>query len=81
MKLDNSNESFNGLIKIFSYNKNLPIDIQENRVKQKNNVLVHDISYSGVKKQINAYLVNSVENPLAGIIFVHPAPGNRSTFK
>jgi pimeloyl-ACP methyl ester carboxylesterase len=72
---------FDDLVKIFSYNKDLPLDIKENKLKQEENISTFDISYNGAKKRINAYLVkSSKEKPSSGIIFVHPAPGDRSTF-
>lgn len=80
MKLEKSSESFNDLVQLFSYNKDLPLDIHENNIKQENDIFIRDINYNGIKKPVNAYLVSREENPIAGIIFVHPGPGNRSTF-
>lgn len=48
-------------------------------MKYKNNILIRDISFIGLKEKVNAYLVDSGDKPEARVIFVHPAPGNRST--
>lgn len=64
----------------FSYNKDLPLNFQENKVKYKNNIFIRDINFIGLKEKVNVYLVNSEDNPAAGAIFVHPSPGNKSNF-
>ena len=83
-------KKFENLMKIFSYNKDLPLDLEEklglekNELKYKDNIdniSIFEISYNGAKKRVDAYLVkSSKEKPSAGIVFVHPSPGNRSTF-
>jgi len=80
MKSKNYSKSFNSLVQLFSYDKDLPFNFQENKVKYKNNILIRDISFIGLKENVNAYLVDSGDKPEAGVIFVHPAPGNRLTF-
>jgi pimeloyl-ACP methyl ester carboxylesterase len=74
--------SFKDLIRIFDYNRRSPLDVEESSVEQRNGVLVHDISYSGLANgRVRAYLVLPPGNgPFAGLIFVHPGPGNRSSF-
>jgi hypothetical protein len=74
--------SFKDLMRIFEYNRKSPLDVEESSVEHRNGVSVHDISYAGLAdKRVRAYLVMPLHNgPFAGMIFVHPGPGNRSTF-
>lgn len=78
----NPSKSFDNLVKMFSYNPDLPLDLKKKNTEYKNNIVIHDISYSGLaEKRINAYLVKPPgEGPFSGIIFVHPGPGSRDTF-
>jgi cephalosporin-C deacetylase-like acetyl esterase len=66
----------------FSYNQEATLDIKEAGVEYKSGVSVHDFSYSGIKGgRIRAYLVSPPGvGPFAGVIFVHPGPGSRSSF-
>jgi len=83
-------KGFEGLMKVFSYNKNLPLNFEEKLDLEKNklehrdnidNIPIFDISYNGAKKRVNAYLIKSSEKKLSkGVIFVHPSPGDRLTF-
>lgn len=67
---------------MFDYNRQLPLAIGEITVEYKNSAKVQDISYSSIDGgQIKAYLARPLgSGPFAGIIFVHPAPGDRSRF-
>jgi dipeptidyl aminopeptidase/acylaminoacyl peptidase len=78
----NSSESFYDLIKMFSYNKDLSLDIKNKSIEYKNDIAINDVSYSGLaEKRIDAYMIKpSGEGPFPSIIFVHPAPGSRDTF-
>lgn len=83
-------KEFKDLMKSFSYNNDLPLDFEEKLDLEKDklehrdnndNITIFDISYNGVKKRINAYLVKSSKEKVSpGIIYVHPSPGDRSTF-
>jgi uncharacterized protein len=66
----------------FSYNQEAPLNQEEAGVEYRNGVSVHDISYAGSKNErIRAYLVVPPgKGPFACVIFVHPGPGNRSSF-
>jgi cephalosporin-C deacetylase-like acetyl esterase len=66
----------------FSYNLKAPLNQEEVGIEYRNGIFVHDISYAGVKGgRIRAYLVAPPgKGPFAGVIFVHPGPGNRSSF-
>jgi len=70
------------LTETFSYNRNAPLNKEEAGRDYHSETSVHDISYAGSKgERIRAYLVAPAgEGPFPGIIFVHPGPGNRSSF-
>ncbi len=74
--------SFKDLIRIFEYNRKSPLNAEEGGVERKNGVSVHDISYASLAGgRVSAYLMKPEGNgPFAGIIFVHPGPGDRSSF-
>lgn len=74
--------SFKDLISIFDYNKKSPLNVEESSVEHRNGVSVRDISYASLADgRVRAYLVMPSGNgPFAGIIFMHPGPGNRSSF-
>ncbi len=66
----------------FSYNRKLSLDVEEIGVEYKNDISIHDISYASLAEgRIRAYLVQPTgKGPFAGIVFVHPGPGSRSSF-
>lgn len=75
-------KSINKLTSEFEYNFKLPLDVYEIGVKEQDGVKIHDISYSSLKGgRVTAYLVKPMnKGKFAGMIFLHPGPGNRSTF-
>jgi len=75
-------ESFEKLTQMLDYDRKLPLNIEERGVEQRNGVSVHDISYASLAgKRVSAYTVRPPgKGPFAGIIFVHPGPGSRSSF-
>lgn len=80
--LPSSVESFEDLLFMFDYDRELRLDVEEAGVEHKHGVAVHDISYaSQAVGRVTAYLVTPPgTGPFAGVIFVHPAPGDRTTF-
>ncbi len=81
-ELPPSGGSFEDLLFIFNYDRELPLDLEETGVEHQNGVAVHDISYaSQANGRVTAYLVTPPgAGPFAGVMFVHPAPGSRATF-
>ena len=77
-----STVSFNELARIFSYDRALSLDVREASKEDEDGIIIHDISFAGFAQvRIQAFLVEPLgEGSRAGIVFVHPGPGNRSTF-
>ena len=77
-----STAPLNELARIFSYNRALSLDVREAGKEVEDGITIHDISYAGfAQERIEAFLVEPLrEDARAGIVFVHPGPGNRSTF-
>jgi cephalosporin-C deacetylase-like acetyl esterase len=74
--------SFEDMMRIFEYDRGLPLNVEDEGVEYRDGISVHDLSYAGLAgKRISAYLVRpSSKDALAGLVFVHPAPGSRSSF-
>ncbi|MDO9627413.1 MAG: hypothetical protein Q7I96_07300 [Methanobacteriaceae archaeon] len=53
--------------------------MEEIGVGYRNNISIKDLTYDGFSQEkISTYLVQpSGEGPFAGVIYVHPSPGNR----
>ena len=66
----------------FDYDPTAPLDVQESGGEQKHGVSVRDISYASPGRgRVKAYwIVPPGHGPFAGLIFVHPAPGDRTNF-
>ncbi len=74
--------SFKDLIRMFEYDRESPLNVAKGDVEHRNGISVHDISYASLADgRISAYLARPKgKGPFAGIIFVHPGPGDRSSF-
>lgn len=70
------------LRQMFDYEQSLPLDVKEVGVENKGDISVHDISYASPKGgRVTAYLVVPAgKGKFAGVIFMHPRPGSRTTF-
>ncbi len=81
-KLSSSIKSLEKLTLMLDYDRKLPLNIEERGVEHRNGFFVHDISYASLDNgRVSAYMVRPPgKGPFAGIIFVHPGPGNRSSF-
>ena len=81
-RMKNKKYTFVANLKAIVENEKSPINKEEIGVEYRNKIAIHDIAYDGVSQEkIRAYLVEpSGEGPFAGVIYVHPSPGNRETF-
>ena len=66
----------------FDYDRALRLGVEESGSEQRNGVSVHDISYASPGHgRIKAYwVVPGGNGSFAGLIFVHPGPGDRANF-
>ncbi len=66
----------------FDYDSAQPLDVQESVVEDRDSVAIHAVHYAGVASgKIEAFLViprGAEKSP--GVVWVHPAPGDRHTF-
>lgn len=77
-----SNQSFEERVSPFTYDQTLPLNVKESGVEYKGDVSIHDVSYASPGHgRIKAYWVMPPgKGPFAGLIFVHPGPGDRTNF-
>ena len=70
------------MFETFSCSRMAPLNKEEAGIEYHSGISVHDISFAGLKGgRIKAYqVVPSGKGPFAGVIFVHPGPGSRSSF-
>jgi cephalosporin-C deacetylase-like acetyl esterase len=75
-------EDFSKQRRMFDYDRNMPLDVREVGIENKDRIQVHDISYASPKGgRVTAYLVVPPgKGKFAGIIFMHMRPGTRSIF-
>ncbi len=74
--------SIQGLVTLFDYDKNLPLDLKDTVVQEVNGITVHDVTYASPKGgRVTAYLVVPPgKGPFAGIVFGHWGYGTRTEF-
>jgi dienelactone hydrolase len=75
-------DDYEVLVRLYSYNQTLPLNVQELSVVEQGGVDLHDITYnSPVYDAVPAYLVTPKgTGPYAGMIYVHWGQGNRNEF-
>ena len=75
-------EDFSKLRRMFDYDRNIPLDVKEAGVENRDAIQVHDISYASPKGgRVSAYLVVPPgKHKFAGIIFMNMRPGSRKNF-
>jgi ubiquinone/menaquinone biosynthesis C-methylase UbiE/dienelactone hydrolase len=71
-----------GKNKAFDYDRSSPLQAELSLIESRDGVSIHDVSYAGLGgKRIQAYwVVPAGGAPSPAVIFVHPGPGDRSTF-
>lgn len=81
-KLAPSSPSFEELVAPFEYDQALPLHVAESGVEDKEGVSIHDVSYTSPGHgRVKAYWVAPPGvGSFAGLIFVHPGPGDRLNF-
>jgi uncharacterized protein len=80
--LQNSTENFDRLVTLFDYNRQEPLNIDYAFKEQRDGVTIQEVSYAGSEgERVPAYWVLPAgESPFPGVIYAHPAPGDRTTF-
>jgi dienelactone hydrolase len=75
-------QPFAGLVSQFDYANTLPLQASESGVQEEQGVSIHDVSYAGVENErIQGYWVAPAsDGPFPAVVYVHPAPGDRSAF-
>jgi dienelactone hydrolase len=76
------NDSIAAMQRMFDYDKNAPLDIKEVGVINRNNILIHDITYVSPKSgRVTAYLVVPAgRGRFAGVVFGHWGYSTRTEF-
>jgi len=66
----------------FEYDRNAPFDLEEQEATDRGTISVQDLTYAGLDGgRIPAYWIAPTDRDrFAAVLFVHPAPGNRSSF-
>lgn len=69
-------------LKVFDYDHNSPLDLQEKAVQDRDGIQIHDISYASPKGgRVSAFLVAPPgKGPFAGIVFLHAGQWDRHEF-
>ncbi|MGH9432404.1 MAG: alpha/beta hydrolase [Terriglobia bacterium] len=73
---------FNQLVRLFSYNRGAPLDVQQSRALAVPGAAIHEITYASPKRgRVTALLiVPQGKGPFAGIVFQHWGLGNKAEF-
>lgn len=73
---------FQELVRHFDYDQRAPLDVKEHSSEERESAKVYDITYASTHGgRVTAYLVVPARKGRhAGIIFAHPAGGNRKSF-
>jgi uncharacterized protein len=68
--------------RVFDYDATAPLDPEDLGVEERNGVLVHDVTFADAQGgRIAAYwMLPPGRDRFPAVIYVHPAPGDRSTF-
>lgn len=68
--------------RIFDYDSAAPLDAEDEIAEERNGVQVHDVSFADARGgRVSAYwLMPPGRDRFPAVLYVHPAPGDRSTF-
>jgi len=74
--------SFDDLKRMYDYDRQQALDVQEKILHERDGVKVYDLSYASPKGgKVTAYMVvPEGKGPFAGLLFGHWGPGNRTEF-
>jgi len=77
-----STKNFDELVSQFNYSRSEPLKVETAGTQRRNGVSVQDVSFNGSEgERLQAYWVTPAgEGPFPGAVYVHPAPGDRTTF-
>jgi dienelactone hydrolase len=75
--------SYEAALKLFDYDQQAPLDLQETETEELEDVTVHHISYASPKGgRVRGYMVvPSGPGPFAGVIIQHGMPGSRDSVR
>jgi dienelactone hydrolase len=70
------------LAALFEYDTSVPLELEEVGVQERNGVQVHDLTYAGLQgeRTVAFWMVPPGRDRFPAVVFVHPSPGNRSSF-
>ena len=76
------NQSIDELQRIFDYDQNAPLDVQQVSVIHRNGIRIYDLTYASPKSgRVTAYLVTpAAKGRFAGVVFGHWGYGTRTEF-
>ena len=80
--LSASTDNFDELVSQFNYDRSEPLKVKAVGEERRDGVSIQDVSYtSSGDERVQAYWLAPVgAGPFPGVVFVHPAPGDRTTF-
>jgi dienelactone hydrolase len=74
--------SLEEMMPLFDYDSRRPLQATESVVEKANGVVRYDVSYAGLDgERISAYwIAPDGTGPFSSVVYVHPGPGDRSSF-
>ncbi len=76
-----SSVEYRAHVTLFDYDPNQPLDVREAGLNYRNGIAVHDVSYASVAVgRVEAFLLTPGQGRHPAVIFVHPGPGDRTSF-
>jgi len=77
-----SMDNFDKLVSQFNYDRSEPLKVEAAGGERRDGVFIQDVSFTSTGgERVQAYWVAPVgEGPFPGVVYVHPAPGDRTTF-